>query len=157
MTMYPEIHTLAGATLHWSGVGAQGTPNATIVHHIILDPSHQKWNPRSTMGPLRMITELVQAWDDLHNLIGGWKSISHTKCVLCVWCQHKIFFTGVNVYGLLICITLADIGFLGKDYMTECCFQLGRWWAEVSVPDAGTTAEIPPPAADSCALSSTHW
>jgi hypothetical protein len=39
--MYPEVHTLAGANLRWSGVEAQGTPNSTEAHCNLLDPSHQ--------------------------------------------------------------------------------------------------------------------
>jgi hypothetical protein len=37
MTMYPEVHTLAGVNLHWSGVEPQSTPNATMAHRIILE------------------------------------------------------------------------------------------------------------------------
>jgi hypothetical protein len=41
MVMYPEVHTLAGANLHWSSVEAQGSPNATEAHCNLLEPSHQ--------------------------------------------------------------------------------------------------------------------
>jgi hypothetical protein len=50
MTMYPEVHTLASATLRWSGVEAQCSPNTTMAHRIssslptkreVLDPL---WN-----------------------------------------------------------------------------------------------------------------
>ena len=74
--MYPEVHTLVGATLRWSGVEEQGTPNATMVHRILLEPSHQKGKLRSTKGPLRVVTEPVQACGELHNLIGGSQVIS---------------------------------------------------------------------------------
>jgi hypothetical protein len=47
MMMYPEIHTLADDNLHWSGVEAQASPNATKAHRNLLelstnmeDPSH---------------------------------------------------------------------------------------------------------------------
>jgi hypothetical protein len=43
--MYPEVHTLAGANLHWSSVEAQGTPNATEAHRNLLEPSHQDGRP----------------------------------------------------------------------------------------------------------------
>jgi hypothetical protein len=43
--MYPEIHTLAGANLLWSGVEAQGTPNATEAHYNLLQRSHQDGRP----------------------------------------------------------------------------------------------------------------
>jgi hypothetical protein len=39
--MYPEVHTLADANLHWSDVEAQGTPNTTETHRILLEPFHQ--------------------------------------------------------------------------------------------------------------------
>jgi hypothetical protein len=61
MVMYLEVHTLVGATIRWSSVDAQGTPNARMAHCILLEPSPQKGNPRSTMGPLRVVTEPVQA------------------------------------------------------------------------------------------------
>jgi hypothetical protein len=60
--MYPEVHNLAGGTLRGSGVEAQGTPNVMMVHCILVEPSHQKGNPQSTKGPLRVVTEPVQAW-----------------------------------------------------------------------------------------------
>jgi hypothetical protein len=43
--MYPEVHTLAGANLRWSGVEAQGSPNATEDHRNLLEPSHQDGRP----------------------------------------------------------------------------------------------------------------
>jgi hypothetical protein len=43
--MYPEVHTLADANLHWSGVEAQGCLNATEAHRILLEPSHQDGKP----------------------------------------------------------------------------------------------------------------
>jgi hypothetical protein len=76
MTVYHEVHTIAGATLCWSSVDAQDTPNATMVHHILLELSHQKGNPRSTMGHLSVVTNHVQAWGELHNLFGSSKVIS---------------------------------------------------------------------------------
>jgi hypothetical protein len=48
--MYPEVHTLSG------GVEAQGTPDATMAHCILLEPYHQKGNPRSPKGPLKVVT-----------------------------------------------------------------------------------------------------
>jgi hypothetical protein len=43
--MYPKVHTLVGANLHWSGVEAQGTPNATEADCNLLEPSHQDGRP----------------------------------------------------------------------------------------------------------------
>jgi hypothetical protein len=43
--MYPEVHTLVGANLHWSGVEVQGFPNATEAHRNPLEPSHQDGRP----------------------------------------------------------------------------------------------------------------
>jgi hypothetical protein len=43
--MYPEVHTLADATLRWSGVEAQGSPKATEAHCNLLEPSHQDGRP----------------------------------------------------------------------------------------------------------------
>jgi hypothetical protein len=43
--MYPEIHTLADATLHYSCVEAQGSPNAMEAHRILLEPSHKEGRP----------------------------------------------------------------------------------------------------------------
>jgi hypothetical protein len=43
--MYPEVHTLAGANLQWSGVEAQGSPIATEAHRNLLEPSHQDGRP----------------------------------------------------------------------------------------------------------------
>jgi hypothetical protein len=69
--MYPEVHILAGATLLWIGVEAQATPNATMAHRILLEPSHKKGNNLSTMEILRMVIKPVQAWSDLHNFFEG--------------------------------------------------------------------------------------
>jgi hypothetical protein len=63
--------TLSDATLRWSGMEAQGSPNATEAQRILLEPSHQKGSSRSTMGPLIAVTKSIQAWGNLHNLIGG--------------------------------------------------------------------------------------
>jgi hypothetical protein len=41
MMMYPEVHTLAGANLRWSGMEAQDTLNVTEAHRNLLKPSHQ--------------------------------------------------------------------------------------------------------------------
>jgi hypothetical protein len=60
MMMYPEFHTLAGANLRWSGVKAQGTPNAMEAHCNLLEPSRQMEDP-ITMGYLRVVTEPVQS------------------------------------------------------------------------------------------------
>jgi hypothetical protein len=43
--MYPEVHTLTGANLRWSGVEAQCSPNAIEAHHNLLEPSHQDGRP----------------------------------------------------------------------------------------------------------------
>jgi hypothetical protein len=43
--MYPEVHTLAGANLHWSGVEAQGSPNATEAHRNLLEPPTKMEDP----------------------------------------------------------------------------------------------------------------
>jgi hypothetical protein len=45
MMMYLEVHTLADANLRWSGVEAQGSPNATEAHRNLLEPSHQDGRP----------------------------------------------------------------------------------------------------------------
>jgi hypothetical protein len=58
--MYPEVHTLVGANLHWSGVDAQYTPNATEAHRNLLEPSHQDGRP-DYYGHLRAVTEAVQS------------------------------------------------------------------------------------------------
>jgi hypothetical protein len=68
--MYPEVYTLAGATLRWSGMHARGTPNATMARRILFEPSHQKGNHRSTKGHLRVVIEPVQG-GEVHKLIGG--------------------------------------------------------------------------------------
>jgi hypothetical protein len=94
--MYPEVHTLAGANLRWSGVEAQSTPNAMEAHCNILEP-YQDGRPdhygtleggHRTRTKLRKIsiTQLevpnksslrhYKAWKDLHNLIGGLQEIS---------------------------------------------------------------------------------
>jgi hypothetical protein len=49
--MYPEVHTLADATLRWSGVEAHGSTSATKSHHILLEHPHQEINTLSTMEP----------------------------------------------------------------------------------------------------------
>jgi hypothetical protein len=49
--MYPEVHTLAGANLRWSGVEAQGSPNATEAHRNPLEPSHQDERPDPLWDP----------------------------------------------------------------------------------------------------------
>jgi hypothetical protein len=43
--MYPKVHTLAGANLRWSGVEAQGSPNATEAQRNLLEPSDQDGRP----------------------------------------------------------------------------------------------------------------
>jgi hypothetical protein len=43
--MYPEVHTLAGANIRWSGVEAQCSPNATEARRDLLEPSHQDGRP----------------------------------------------------------------------------------------------------------------
>jgi hypothetical protein len=49
--MYPEVHTLPGANLHWSGVEAQGSPNAMEAHRNLLEPSHQDGRPDPLWDP----------------------------------------------------------------------------------------------------------
>jgi hypothetical protein len=58
--MYLKVHTLAGANLRWSGVDAQGTPNATEAHHNLLEPSAKMEDP-ITMGQLKAVTKPVQS------------------------------------------------------------------------------------------------
>jgi hypothetical protein len=82
MMMCHEVQTIAGATPHWNIVEPQGIPNATMVHGILLKPSHQKGNPLSTKGSLRVVNELVQNWGEFHNLIGG--SQVNSKKVTCL-------------------------------------------------------------------------
>jgi hypothetical protein len=88
--MYPEVHTLTGANLHWSSVEAQGTPNSTKAHRNLLEPSHQDGRPDhygTPEGGHRTHTKLGaisttqleapkksplrhhEAWEYLHNLI----------------------------------------------------------------------------------------
>jgi hypothetical protein len=43
--MYSEVHTLVDVNLRWSGVEAQGSPNAIEAHHNLLEPSHQDGRP----------------------------------------------------------------------------------------------------------------
>jgi hypothetical protein len=43
--MYPEVHTLTGANLHWSGIETQGFPNVTQAHRNLLEPFHQDERP----------------------------------------------------------------------------------------------------------------
>jgi hypothetical protein len=90
--MYPEVHTLAGANLRWSGVEAQCSPNATEAHRNLLEPSHQDGRPdhygtlegvhrtRTKLGaisttqleaPKKSPLRHHKAWEYLHNLIGG--------------------------------------------------------------------------------------
>jgi hypothetical protein len=56
-----KVHTLTDAhgccSLLWSGVEAQGSPNSTIAHCILFDPSYKKENHRSTMRILRKAIE----------------------------------------------------------------------------------------------------
>jgi hypothetical protein len=58
--MYLEVHTLASANLRWSGVEAQGSPNATEAHRNLLEPPTKMEDP-TTMRHLRAVTEPVQA------------------------------------------------------------------------------------------------
>jgi hypothetical protein len=88
MMMYPEVHTLAGANLYWSGVEAQDTPNATEAHHNLLEPSHQEGRPdhygtlegghrtRTKLGAISTTQLEAPKWEDLHNLIGGPQEIT---------------------------------------------------------------------------------
>jgi hypothetical protein len=50
-TMYPEVHTLASDPLCWSSVEDKSLQTPRRPHRILLEPSHQKENPRSTMEP----------------------------------------------------------------------------------------------------------
>jgi hypothetical protein len=62
--MYPKVHTLAGANLCWSGVEAQGSPNATEAHRNLLEPSHQDERPDHSgtlEGSHRTCTSLGQS------------------------------------------------------------------------------------------------
>jgi hypothetical protein len=62
--MYPEVHTLAGANLRWSGVEAQGSPNAMEDNRNLLEPSHQDGRPDhygTLEGGHRIYTSLGQS------------------------------------------------------------------------------------------------
>jgi hypothetical protein len=95
--MYLEVHTLAGANLHWSGVQAQCSPNATEAHRNLLKPSHQDGRPdyygtlegghrtRTKIGaispiqleaPKKSPLRHRKAWEDLYKLIGGAQEIA---------------------------------------------------------------------------------
>jgi hypothetical protein len=96
--MYPEVfHTLTGANLCWSGVEAQGTPNATKAHRNLLEPFHQDGRPdhygtlegghqtRTKLGeisttqleaPKKSPLRHHKAWEYLHNLIRGPQEIA---------------------------------------------------------------------------------
>jgi hypothetical protein len=95
--MYPEVYTLAGANLRWSGVEAQGTSNATEAHHNLLEPSQQDGKPnhygtledghrtRIKLGaisttqleaPKKSPLRHHKSWEELHNLIGGPQEIT---------------------------------------------------------------------------------
>jgi hypothetical protein len=95
--MHPKDNTLADANLRWSGVEAQGSPNATEAHRNILEPSHQYGIPdhygtlegghrtRTKLGaisttqleaPKKLPLRHHKAWEDLHNLIGGPQEIA---------------------------------------------------------------------------------
>src|SRR5664279_1461999 len=81
--MYHEVHFPMEASLRWSGVESQGSPNSHQWHTVISSCPHQCGVPRTTsfphqcgvprttMGPLRAVTKPVQGWGNLHNLIGG--------------------------------------------------------------------------------------
>ena len=68
--MYPEVHFTKEATLRWSGVEAKA-PQAPQWLTVISSSLPTKGSASTTMGPLRAVTEPVQAWGNLHNLIGG--------------------------------------------------------------------------------------
>jgi hypothetical protein len=95
--MYLKVHTLAGANLRYSGVEAQGTPNATEAYRNLLESSHQDGRPdhygtlegghrtRTKLGaisttqleaPKKSPLRHHKAWEDLHNLIGGPQEIT---------------------------------------------------------------------------------
>jgi hypothetical protein len=95
--MYPKVHTLADPNLRWSGVEAQGSPNATEAHRNRIEPSQQDGRPnhygiheggyrtRTTLGtisttqleaPKKSPLRNHEAWEDLHNLIGGPQEIT---------------------------------------------------------------------------------
>jgi hypothetical protein len=97
MMMYPEVHTLVDANLRWSGVEAQGYPNAMEAHSNLLELSHQDGRPdhygtlegghrtRTTLGaisttqleaPKKSPLRHHKAWEDFHNLIGGPQEIA---------------------------------------------------------------------------------
>jgi hypothetical protein len=69
-TMYPEVNTLASANLRWSDVEAQGSPTPRRLTVISSSPPTKMEDP-TTMGHLRVVTEPIQAWGNLHNSIGG--------------------------------------------------------------------------------------
>jgi hypothetical protein len=50
--------------------GTYHSPNTTEAHHNLLELSHKMEDP-TTMGRLRAVTEPIQAWGNLHNLIKG--------------------------------------------------------------------------------------
>jgi hypothetical protein len=71
MMMYLQVHTLSDANLHWRTVEAHKAPQMPR-RLTVFSSSHPPYmEDRSTMGPLRAVTEPVQAWGNLHNLIGG--------------------------------------------------------------------------------------
>src|SRR5664279_1311893 len=69
--IYPEVHFPMEASLCWSGMESQGSPNSHQCHTGISSCPHQCGVPRTTMGPLSAVTKPVQGWGNLHNLIGG--------------------------------------------------------------------------------------
>jgi hypothetical protein len=73
--MYPEVHTLAGANIHWRSVEAQGSPNAMEAHCNLLEPSHQDGRP-DHYGTLGRSPNPSKAWGNLHNSIGGSQEIA---------------------------------------------------------------------------------
>src|SRR5664279_2140688 len=68
--IYPEVHFPMEASLRWRGVESQclQAPQWLTLFSSCL---HQCGVSRSTMGPLRAVTDPVQGWGNLHNLIGG--------------------------------------------------------------------------------------
>ena len=96
--MYPEVHTLASATLCWSGVETQGSPNATKASPYSPRAFPPKGKPSIHYRTLRVVTEPAQSlgqspqlnWRlpinrhkglhlrNLHNLIGGPKNTTKT-------------------------------------------------------------------------------
>src|SRR5664279_2977390 len=69
--IYSKVHFPVETSLRWSGMESPGSPNSRQLHTVISSCPHQCGVPRTTMGRLRAVTEPVQGWGNLHNLIRG--------------------------------------------------------------------------------------